>query len=82
MDAERYRTKEEVVSWREKDPITRHRKYLTASGIVDEKDIKKIEDSVNKSMEKAKDFALNSPYPDRSEATSDIYATLQQGVSL
>jgi pyruvate dehydrogenase E1 component alpha subunit len=35
-DASRYRTDEEVAAWRERDPIERFARYLSAAGIADE----------------------------------------------
>lgn len=74
MDAERYRTKEEVKKWIEKCPISCHGKYLLKNNMVLKDEISEIEDSVRKAIDEAKEFALASPYPDISEAKKDVYA--------
>jgi pyruvate dehydrogenase E1 component alpha subunit len=61
-DPKKYRSEEEVASWREKDPITRFQHYLTAKGILSqekteglESEIKnEIQEAVNRAEEKMK----------------------------
>ena len=74
MDAEKYRTKEEVEEWKKKCPIKRHKKYLLDSNIASQKEIDGLEELVRSQIEKAISFAKNSPFPDPSEATDDVYA--------
>jgi len=74
MDAERYRTKEEVKKWIARCPIENFKKHLTQNNIITENEIKNIEKKVKKEVEEAKEFALESPYPDIKEATEDVYA--------
>jgi len=74
MDAERYRTKQEVEEWKKKCPIKRLQKYLTDSAIATEKELQAIEKKVEGQIAQAVDFAVNSPFPDKNEAMTDIYA--------
>lgn len=74
MDAERYRTKEEVEEWKKKCPIVKHKKYLLNNNIASQKEINELEELVKSQIEKASNFAKNSPFPDPSEALDDVYA--------
>ena len=76
MDAERYRTKEEVKEWMGRCPIKVFKKYLSENNIASESEIRAIEDRVRLALEKAKEFALESPYPKKTEATEDVYAPI------
>jgi 2-oxoisovalerate dehydrogenase E1 component alpha subunit len=43
-DASKYRSEEEVASWRERDPIERHRRFLESRDLIDETFVKETED--------------------------------------
>ena len=60
-DRNRYRTKEEIAAWQEKDPIARMRVMLTEHGIVDANKIGTIENEVEQIIEAAITFAMESP---------------------
>lgn len=66
-DHESYRTKEEVLTWIEQDPITEYHKELVSSGIASEAEIDAIVISVNCKIRKA--FRLCSD-PSRTPATT------------
>ena len=70
-----YRTKEEVVPWRERDPLIRFRAVLQDQGLLPESLCQEIEAGVTKRIQEAIDFAMASPEPDLQELTSDVYAT-------
>ena len=74
MDAERYRTKQEVEAWKKKCPILRFKNLLTDRGIFNLKEINKLDDKVKKEIERAREFAKISPFPEPKEATEDVYA--------
>jgi len=76
MDAERYRTKKEIEKWKSKDSIIRHKKYLLDNKVATKEEIRAMEDSVKKTIEKAREFALSSPYPDKGQALEDVYAKI------
>ena len=78
MDAERYRTKEEVKEWIKKCPILTYKKHLLKDNIIDQSEIDTIEKKVKEEIDKAKEFALKSPYPDASEAETDVYASIKK----
>ncbi len=72
-DPQKYRTKEEVASYKAQDPIQHVKEMLLDKKWASEdwiKDINaKVKDIVNESVE----FAENSPYPDASEIYEDVY---------
>lgn len=72
-DREVYRTKEEVNEWRKKGPIIRMEKLLKEKGIVNQSDIKNIEENVLYNVEKAIEFAKHSPEPGIEELKKDIF---------
>ncbi|AEF25402.1 pyruvate dehydrogenase E1 component, alpha subunit [Streptococcus parauberis KCTC 11537] len=49
-DAGKYRTKEEVASWKEKDPMIKYRTYLTKEGIVTDEELDAIQEQVKKKL--------------------------------
>lgn len=74
-DRNRYRTKEEITAWQEKDPILRMSNMLTEHGIVDAERIMEIESEVEQIIEAAITFAMESPDPVQADATKYVYAS-------
>ena len=72
-DRNRYRTKEEISAWQEKDPIERMRLMLTEHGIVDPDKIATIENEVEQTIEAAITFAMEGPDPLPGDATNYVY---------
>jgi len=72
-DLETYRTEEEVDMHRKNDPVVVLEKLLLARG-VDDVEISEIEGSVDREVHEAVEFAKNSPWPERFEAYTDVYA--------
>jgi len=70
---EKYRTKEEVKKWRERDPIGLLEAKLLEQG-VDEDRLSGIRDAAKQLAADAVAFAEESPEPDLSELTTDVYA--------
>lgn len=73
-DANVYRTKEEIASWKEKCPIKRMRAYLESNKIFTAKELDEIEKQAADDIEKAVEFAQNSPYPSLDTILDDVYA--------
>jgi pyruvate dehydrogenase E1 component alpha subunit len=71
---EKYRTKEEVRKWRERDPIGLLEKRLEDAG-VEEDALQKIRDEMKNVVADAVKYAEDSPDPDLSELTTDVYAS-------
>jgi pyruvate dehydrogenase E1 component alpha subunit len=74
FDAATYRPKEEVEEWIKRDAIKRMRDRLLGEKIAKEEELKKIEDEVRQKVEEAAKFAKDSPQPDSSTVTEDVYA--------
>ena len=70
---EKYRSKEEVKKWRERDPIGLLEKKLLESGVEEER-LSGLRDAAKKLAEEAVAFAESSPDPDVSILTTDVYA--------
>lgn len=68
MDPDLKRTK------MEEDPYPRFRDRLVADGIATEEQLAAIESDISAEIEEAVEFAKNSPFPDLSELTQDVYA--------
>ena len=69
-----YRTEEEFLSWKKKDPIPRMRDSLIGENICTENEIFKIQKLVKEEVLEAFIFAINSPFPDPQEAFESEYA--------
>ncbi len=72
-DPQKYRTKEEVEEYKEKDPIEVVRQALIGSFGVSEQEIGVIDEFVRVEVEEAVRFAEESPWPDDSELLKDVY---------
>ena len=72
-DRNRYRTKEEISEWMEKDPISRLAALLTEHGVVTAAEVQLIEHDVVAEIAAAIEFARTSPDPEVSQATRDVY---------
>lgn len=68
-----YRTEEEYLSWKEKDPIKSYENKLLNQSVISEAEIKKMEASIQREVEQAFDYAEESPFPDPREAFTDSY---------
>jgi len=69
-----YRTEEEFLSWKKRDPITLLEPHLLNDSIIKEKQLQKMKKSVQSEVDKAFKFAEESPFPDPEEAFTDLYA--------
>ncbi|WP_022710185.1 thiamine pyrophosphate-dependent dehydrogenase E1 component subunit alpha [Pseudochrobactrum sp. AO18b] len=73
-DRNRYRTKEEIEDWAtNRDPIARFETDLKTYGLIDDAEIETIRTNVEKEIADAIEFAKNSPSPDLSNLTRDVY---------
>lgn len=72
-DPQKYRSKQEVEEWIEKDPITHCLEVIKSNKWMTEKEIQEVEDWVKKEVEECVEFAENSPYPEAHELYEDIY---------
>ena len=72
-DPERYRKPEEVKKWEENDPIGIFRKQLLEKEIASAKALDKIEAQVDEEVNKAVQFAENSPEPEPDDLYKNVY---------
>lgn len=72
-DPERYRKPEEVHKFQEGDPIGRYRKFLIAKKVATTKELDKLDDEAMAEVEKAAEFAEQSPEPAAEELWKNIY---------
>lgn len=70
-----YRTREEVESWRARDPIVRLRERLLARGEASAEELDRIDADVQSSIAEAYEAARNAPYPDPATATDHVYSS-------
>lgn len=69
-----YRSKEEVASWRERDAIINCRKLLISDCNKNEHELESIEKECQSEVEKAVEFALNSPEPSPEDCFRHVFA--------
>lgn len=72
-DPQKYRTKEEVEEYKEKDPIDVIRTMLTETYKISEEEIAVIDEHIRQEVEESVQFAEESPWPDDSELLKDVY---------
>ncbi len=73
-DQERYRTKEEIEAWKEKDPIKRFRETLVSEGVISEGEAKQIEEEASQTIAEALEYAMASPEPSVDTILEGVYA--------
>lgn len=73
-DPQKYRTKEEVEEYKSKDPIIMIRQTILDNKFASEEELDAIDKSVQDKVEASVKFAEESPWPDASELTEDVYA--------
>lgn len=72
-DPQKYRTKEEVESYKAKDPIEIVKQTIEKEGYADEKWFEEIEAKVKAQVDEAVKFAEESPWPEAHELYEDVY---------
>jgi pyruvate dehydrogenase E1 component alpha subunit len=72
-DPAKYRTKEEVQEYKDRDPIKITERTILDNKIATEDELKEIEDKIKEEIKAAVKFAEESDYPDPSELYTDNY---------
>jgi pyruvate dehydrogenase E1 component alpha subunit len=72
-DPAKYRTKEEVKSYQDRDPVKVTEKYLLENKLATEEEIAEIKKAVKAEIDEAYKFADSSPLPDPAELYTDNY---------
>jgi pyruvate dehydrogenase E1 component alpha subunit len=75
-DPAKYRSKEEVEQYKERDPLVIIRKMILDNKYATEADLKEIEQAVKEIVKEAVEFSENSPLPDEVELYTDICHTV------
>jgi pyruvate dehydrogenase E1 component alpha subunit len=73
-DRNRYRTQEEIAEWQEKDPIGRFQTVLLNEGIMNEAEVKAIEEEAYATIEAARQFAEDNEEPALETLLEGVYA--------
>lgn len=73
-DRNLYRTKDEIETWKEKDPILRFESYLTSLAILSEDEAKQIANEAKIQIEEGVQFAEESPEPKVEDIEEGVYA--------
>ena len=73
-DRNRYRTQEEIDSWKKRDPIIKFRKYCLDKKILTDDEAEKIKEQGYADIESARVFAEASPEPDVATLEEGVYA--------
>ena len=68
-----YRTEEEYLLWKEKDPVLLLKMELLNDSVISQNDIKNIEIELQNKVDEAFDFAEKSPFPDAKEIFTHVY---------
>jgi TPP-dependent pyruvate/acetoin dehydrogenase alpha subunit len=69
-----YRKKEEVESWKKKDPIQKSKVLLTEAKLLNEEMDQKIRSDAQAEIEEAIRWMEESPFPDPEEALEGVFA--------
>jgi pyruvate dehydrogenase E1 component alpha subunit len=72
-DPQKYRTKDEVEEYKQRDPVEVVRKTILDKKMASEAELEKIDQKVAAQVEESVKFAEESAFPDPSEAMTDIY---------
>ena len=72
-DPAKYRTKDEVEEYKQRDPLEVVRKTILTGNMATEEELNAIEARINEVVEESVKFAEESAFPDASEAMTDIY---------
>lgn len=73
-DPRAYRTKEEEAEWKSRDAIEKLKKQIVEGNIMSADEVEALEDDVQKQVDDAAEFALDSPYPPVDSLFDDVYA--------
>ena len=73
-DPGNYRTREEIARYQERDPIVLFKDSLKEAKVLTDKDFEKIHNEAVEAVQRAVQFADESPFPDASALLTDVYA--------
>jgi 2-oxoisovalerate dehydrogenase E1 component alpha subunit len=79
-DETRYRSADEVAAWRERDPIMRLERYLTARGALDDAAIAAVHEQAEQFAAELRDRMSRDPAPEPMELFRHVYAEPTAGL--
>jgi len=68
-----YRTEEEFIEWKARDPIPRYERRLLAAALLSQSEVAAMQLTIEREVEDAFAFADASPFPDPSDAGMNVY---------
>jgi pyruvate dehydrogenase E1 component alpha subunit len=72
-DPQKYRSKDEVEAYKDRDPIEQVKHTILTNNILTQSDLDKIDEKIKVLVQESVEFAEVSPFPDKSEAYKDVY---------
>jgi len=72
-DPQKYRTKEELESYKAKDPIETTKQVIVEKGYADDKWFEEIDAKIKDLVDESVKFSEESPWPEASELYTDVY---------
>ncbi len=72
-DPQKYRTKEELEEYKDKDPLAMVIKVILENKFATQIDLDAIDERINNIVEESVTFAEESPWPDNGEVLKDVY---------
>ena len=73
-DAQRYRSRQEVQEWWEREPVAAYERRLVERGLLTADAVAELKEEATRRVEGALRFALASPEPEAAEAFADLHA--------
>jgi 2-oxoisovalerate dehydrogenase E1 component alpha subunit len=73
-DDRRYREREEIEEWRQKDPIVRFEKYLVEHDLLDEERKEEMDAEIKAEVTEASEYAEKAPFADPEDVLPGVYA--------
>ena len=72
-DPQKYRSKEEVEAYKDRDPIEQVKYTMLEHNILTQAELDEIDAKIKVQVQESVEFAETSPFPDKSEAYKDVY---------
>jgi pyruvate dehydrogenase E1 component alpha subunit len=72
-DPQKYRSKDEVEQYKQRDPVENVRQHILSNGLATEEDLAAIDQKIKATVDESVKFAEESPYPPAEEAFKDVY---------
>jgi len=76
-----YRTEQEYLAWKEKDPLENHGIRLIKDGVANQPDLDAFKKTIHGEIGAAVQFAKSSPFPEHGSASTHVYASGDEGLS-